>query len=235
MTGPPAGPLIGRGRAADVFDAGDGRVLRRYRTPMSCEAEFAVMAHLHARGYPVPEVFSVDGRDIVMQRLEGRTMLDALVAAPWRVDRYARLLADLHERLGGIDPPAGLDLPIRFGADRADCVLAHLDLHPDNVMLTADGPVVFDWSNAALAPPGADVAMTWVLMSTSEVDTSRWLRPIAGAIRRRFLRSFLRASGGHPAPAVLAAVVAHRLADPNVRRSEADRLRELQATFSARA
>lgn len=225
------GPLIGRGRAADVYDVGDGRVLRRYRTPTSCEHEFAVMVRLRACGYPVPEVFSVDGHDLVMERLEGRTMLAALASAPWRAARYGRILADLHRRLGAVEIPADLDLPVRFTAcrdvERDGCVVTHLDLHPDNVMLTATGAVVFDWSNACLAPPGTDVAMTWLLTGTSEVDAPRWLRPIAGVVRRRLLAAFLRSVGGLPDPALVRAVLAHRLADPNVLPTERERLVDL--------
>jgi hypothetical protein len=39
----PPGPLIGAGRAADVYDIGGGRVLRRYRVPFDVEPEAAVM------------------------------------------------------------------------------------------------------------------------------------------------------------------------------------------------
>ena len=40
--GPP-GPLIGSGRAADVYALGDGKVLRRYRFARSCTAEAGLM------------------------------------------------------------------------------------------------------------------------------------------------------------------------------------------------
>ena len=62
------GPLIGSGRAADVYDIGDGRVLRRNRTGAGTEREAAVMRHLWRHGYPVPEVHHADGADLVMDR-----------------------------------------------------------------------------------------------------------------------------------------------------------------------
>jgi len=227
------GPLIGRGRAADVYDVGGGRVLRRYRTDQPCEFEFAVMRALRAAGYPVPEVFEVSGPDLVMERLEGRTMLDVLGSAPWRAGSLARQLADLHVRLGEVCVERGRSWPRRFaGADEPLCV-AHLDLHPDNVMVTDAGPVVFDWSNATLAPAGTDVAMTWVLMSTSEVDVPRWIRPVAGFVRARFLAEFLAAAGGLPDRALVHRIVEHRLTDPNVLPAEATRLRELSARMAA--
>jgi len=68
------GALIGSGRAADVCALGDGQVLRRYKTAHSCAAEADLMRYLREAGYPVPEVFGVDGPDLVMQRLRGRDM-----------------------------------------------------------------------------------------------------------------------------------------------------------------
>ena len=154
------GRLIGSGRAADVYDLGGGRVLRRYRTSPAVtdvEREVAVMAHVRTHGYPAPEVFDVDGTDLVMERIVGVTMVDDLAARPWRVRRHADTWADLHRRLR--DVPVGAlatSIEPRFGPP--DGVI-HLDFHPLNIMLTGDGPVVFDWTNAALGPPAADVAL----------------------------------------------------------------------------
>ena len=63
----------------------------------------------------------------------------------------ARVLAALHDRLHQITAPEGLRRP--FGTGER---IVHLDLHPLNVMLTAGGPVVIDWTNAADGPPGAE-------------------------------------------------------------------------------
>ena len=43
------------------------------------------MAYLHEQGYPVPaiEELSDDGLELVMERIEGRSMVDAIAAAPW--------------------------------------------------------------------------------------------------------------------------------------------------------
>jgi hypothetical protein len=48
------GPLIGSGRAADVYALDDGRVLRRYRTAHSCAVGADLMRYLREAGYPVP-------------------------------------------------------------------------------------------------------------------------------------------------------------------------------------
>ena len=222
MTESDPGVLIARGRAADVYALDARRVLRRYRTPFSCAAEADLMRYLRQAGYPVPEVFAVDGPDLVMERLDGRDMLADLASRPWRAARYARVLAGLHDQLHRIAAPEGLRRPFGSG-DR----VVHLDLHPGNVMLTPGGPVVIDWTNAAAAPAGADVAMADLIMASSDVDDlPAWLRPAAGGLRRIFLRRFRAAVRDDPGP-YLAEVARYRLKDPNVRPTEAERLRRL--------
>src|ERR1700740_2736824 len=108
------GPLIGAGRAADVYTLGSGRVLRRYRTPFDVQAEAEMMRHLGQAGYPVPAVYDADGPDLVMERLDGRDMLADVSRRPWLGQRHARTLADLHNRLHQITAPP--DLPEAGGA-----------------------------------------------------------------------------------------------------------------------
>ncbi|HET7245387.1 MAG TPA: phosphotransferase [Streptosporangiaceae bacterium] len=223
----PPGPLIGSGRAADVYALDGGKVLRRYRTEHSCAAEAGLMSYLRGAGYPVPEVFAADGTDLVMQRLHGRDMLADLASRPWRVARHARTLARLHDELHQIAAPAGLR---RFGPGGR---VLHLDLHPGNVMLTANGPFVIDWSNGCAGEAGADVAMAYLIMASSDVDgLPSWLAPVAGGLRRLFLRRFLAAVRDDSRPH-LARVAAYRLEDPNVRPAEAARLRRLAGLAAA--
>lgn len=214
--------LIGRGRAADVYALDADRVLRRYRTPYSCAAEADLMRYLRRVGYPVPAVLAVDGGDLIMERLHGRDMLADLTSRPWRTARHGRVLAALHDQLHQIAAPEGLRRPFGTG-DR----IVHLDLHPGNVMLTADGPVVIDWTNAAAGPSGADVAMAYLIIASSDLDALPWwLRPAAWSLRRMFLRRFRAAVRDDPGP-YLAQAASYRLKDPNVRPAEAARLLRL--------
>ncbi len=220
-----AGPLIGRGRAADVYDLGGGRVLRRNRNGASTEREAAVMRHVAAHGYPVPEVFAAEGPDLVMTRLDGPTMLQAFGARPWRLRRWTRMLADLHLRLEEIPLP-DIDLPARAGATET---LTHGDLHPDNVILTAGGPVVIDWPNALVGPAGSDAANTWLLVATADVEGGLVSSALARAARGYFVRRFVDQCGRDRISPLLGAAAEHKLRDPNVRPHEADAMRALVA------
>jgi aminoglycoside phosphotransferase (APT) family kinase protein len=216
------GPLIGAGRAADVFALGPDRVLRRYRTPHDTRAEAELMIYLAGAGYPVPKVHGADGPDLVMERLDGPDMLADLASKPWRARQYGRMLAGLHDRLHDIEAQPGLR--VAFGPGRQ---VLHLDLHPGNVMLTARGPVVIDWSNASAGSPGADTAMAYLIMASSEVDQApRLLRPAIGAVRAALVGQFRAAVCDDPGPHV-AAVARERILDRNVRPAEAERLTRL--------
>ena len=68
-----------------------GRVrARRRRGPaslprrrMTREREVAAMEHARAHGYPVPAARALSDTDIVMERVDGPTMLDDLARRPW--------------------------------------------------------------------------------------------------------------------------------------------------------
>ena len=118
---------------------------------------------------------------------------------------------------------------MRFGEPAA---VLHLDFHPDNIMLTANGPVVIDWSNVSLGPAAADVAESWIIATTSTVDGGRWLQLLVRAIRDRLVQRFVDRCGRADAIAILPTVAEYRLADRNVRPEEADRIRALAASLS---
>jgi aminoglycoside phosphotransferase (APT) family kinase protein len=172
--------LIAAGRASEVFDLGDGRVLRRFKDGGNPEREAVVMRHVLAAGYPAPRVLEVSPDSLVLERIEGPTMLEVALRRPWTIPQHARLLASLHERLHLIDAPP--ELPSAGPGTR----LVHLDLHPENVILSPGGPVVIDWTNARRAEGALDVAMTWVILATS----ARGLR--ARVFLGRFLSRFDR-------------------------------------------
>jgi aminoglycoside phosphotransferase (APT) family kinase protein len=215
--------LIASGRSADVFDLGDDRVLRRLRAGDVPECEVVAMRAVRACGFPVPEVYEVDGPDMVLERIEGRSMLDELGARPWRVRRIGRQLAELHLRLRTVPPPD--ELP---GKEPREA-LVHDDLHPDNVILSPEGPVVIDWEGAEAGPSDRDAATFWLLAVVAEPDDVDWyLRPLLGLVRRQLVAAFLSVAGT-PRPETVDAVCADRLDDRNMRDTEKARIVEFRA------
>jgi tRNA A-37 threonylcarbamoyl transferase component Bud32 len=215
----PPNPLAS-GRDADVFAIDGLRVLRRYRTGGAVAAEATVMAYVAEFGFPVPTVYEAHGADLVMERLDGPTMLSALTAGDLGLTEAATLLADLHRRLH--------ELPPRLSTDPAARML-HLDLHPDNVMLSPRGPVVIDWRNAGEGPADLDVALSAVILAQVAVDQTHAMATSANTV----LTVFLRCVGGNPM-SILDKAVAIRRDDPNLSSDEVDRLAAAAALITKR-
>ena len=218
----PIGPKLAEGRDSEIFEHGPGRVLRRAFDGRSLVHEAEVMRYVRSHGYPVPEVHDAGEGYLVMDRVDGPTMLDVATRPPFRMRRWALALADLHQRLHEIPAPDWLP-DARLPGDR----VLHLDLHPLNVLIGPDGPVVIDWTNAARGDPALDVADIWVTFLCAEIPASGFELAAANLGKKVFLRWFLRASGREAALRALPAATEGRLADPNWRDVERDRIRAL--------
>lgn len=213
--------LLAEGRTAEVFDLGDGRVLKllRHGFPSGLlDVEAEKTAAVHAAGVPAPAVHErrlVDGRPgIVMDRIDGVSMVDRIRSAPWTAGRCGHRLAAVHTRVleaagtglpdikdrlaGAID---ATDLPVRHRSVAKDALLRlpdgdrvlHGDFHPLNVIVDDDRMTVIDWVDASAGSPSADVARTTWLMSPVvipiEQPARRIIQAVAGFVRRGYLRA----------------------------------------------
>jgi aminoglycoside phosphotransferase (APT) family kinase protein len=226
--GQPGSPL-GAGRSAEIYDLGGGRILRRYNDrTRSAEQEAKIISWAGEHGVPVPEVFDVAGPDIVMEKVEGPTMLADLGRRPWRLFRHAAMLATLHRQVHSVPGLPGLRTP--FGDGDA---LLHMDLHPLNVLLSPCGPVLIDWESASRGPAEADLAICWVTVALSSVPGSAWQQAIGRAGQRLFADAVLRHSGLRVDGAWLAKAARFRIGDPHLLEAEAARMRRLVARAGA--
>jgi aminoglycoside phosphotransferase (APT) family kinase protein len=205
--------LIASGRASDIYDLGDGRVLRRFKEGGDPEREALVMRHAGASGYPVPKVLEVKSDSLVLERIQGPTMVEAIRGRMSTLERSASVLADLHKHLHEIGPPPAMTS--QGPGDR----LLHLDLHPNNVIVSETGPVVVDWTNADSGDPALDVALTWVILATAVGDAAR-----------HFVESFLSHFDLDQVRGALPAAAEFRMRDSHV----ADREREEVGLLLAR-
>jgi len=210
--------LIAEGRASEILDLGGGRLLRRFKQGGNPEREELVMRHAREHGYPVPEVYEVAPDALVIERIEGPTMLETLLAQPETLEENTRLLVRLHDELHRIEAPAGL--AAWSEGDR----LLHLDLHPANVILSPAGPVVIDWANARRGDSLLDVVYTWVIVATSSGT---------GRLGRDFVEIFLSHFDREKLRPYVPLAAEYRLADENVFEEERTRIRALAAESGA--
>ncbi len=185
---------IASGRTADLYAAPDGRVVKLLRAGFDAsilETEAARTATVRAAGIPAPGVgerVEVDGRPgVLFERIDGPTMLGAILSDLERSDEFVVAFASLHVDLLNASADDGLpDVKdvVADKIDRADLPLPqrtrakdhlatlsdgastlHGDFHPGNILLARNGPVIIDWGDASSGAAAADIARTLLLLT----------------------------------------------------------------------
>jgi aminoglycoside phosphotransferase (APT) family kinase protein len=191
--------------------------------------EHTTQKYVRRLGYPVAQPLAFveeaspwGGPAWFMERLEGRTMLEALEANPFRLWGLPREMASTHARLHEL-PTEGL------GVRRADLFthmatiiddhdltgfvpgldwlmeneppppkresIVHFDFHPLNLIDRPDGSLaVLDWSDAEVGDPDADVAATCLLLECGPTEPLSSLSQLFVPLARAvILRRYLSA------------------------------------------
>ena len=204
------GEPIAAGRTAEVYAWEEGWVLKLFRDGgptdwVDYEARIARIVYRLGLAVPaVGEVVDVGSRrGILYERVDGESMLDTIMRDLGQVEHYARLLAELHERVAPELPSQRERLQNRIG--RAELLtedvrrafleslhalpdgdrLCHGDFHPGNILMTARGPIIIDWVDAVRGNPLADIARTHLLITAGEVP------PEAERPRAQFAAAYL--------------------------------------------
>jgi tRNA A-37 threonylcarbamoyl transferase component Bud32 len=190
---------IATGRTADVFAVGENQVLKLLKPGFDLQmliAESTKTAAVHAAGGPAPDVsdlVDIDGRPgILIERIHGNSMLDAILANDDDIVNHVMAFADLHARVLGTPLDADLpdvkdflaskidnaNLPLgqrtaakdhMIGLPSGDATL-HGDYHPGNIIVAPDGPTVIDWGEASRGDAAADIARTLLLLTPESVS-----------------------------------------------------------------
>ena len=225
MTQQDALERIAEGREAEIFARDDGTVLKLYREGASPEQpahEAAAMEAAAEAGAPVPASHGVTtamGRPgLIMERVDGLDLLTQIGKKPWTIFPAGSAMGRAHAALHAAQAPASLPVikqvmpglirestlvPDDLGGFAIEALsrlpdgdrLCHGDYHPANVIMTAKGPIVIDWPNAAAGDPHADVARTVLTLRIAQVpeDQPAWLRAMTGVGRRILLSRYLAA------------------------------------------
>ena len=192
------GEVVARGSRSTVYAWGRGAVVKvpDHSTPDDwIQFEALYTAAVREVGAPAPRLLRIErvgGRAAsVYERVHGPTMWQYLLDRPDRCAYYGRLLADLQVSLFSLVPPVSLPsqrdrltCKIRRAAEIVDPSLdaalgllpeppgsprlCHGDLHPGNVILAPDGPVIIDWFDACRGDAVADVARTSLLLAPDD-------------------------------------------------------------------
>lgn len=184
------------------------------------------MRWLADQGIAVPGVHLAEGADLVMDRVDGPTMLEDLDRRPWMLLAHARLLADLQRSLAALEAPAWLgclrDVP-------PGSAVLHLDLHPMNVMLSPGGPVIIDWTNVSSGDADFDAANSYVTMAAFEASGAKQRLG-----RHILVRSFVARRGRAAVRRLLPEACTRRLSDPNMTPVERVAIDQMRARAAAK-
>jgi hypothetical protein len=199
------------GQVIKLFKAGVPRGIPWYEARMT-RAVFAA-------GGPAPEVFgevTLDGRSgIVLPRFDGPTLLQHYRSGAITFAQAGAILATCYMAIHKTPPPPEV-LLLRDWMDGTlrrldgtipkhiatgilalmehlapDDGLCHADLHPDNVIMTAEGPRVIDWLGAVRAPAALDLAHAQIILSEiapEQVDDPERPRAVNAAVQSEYAR-----------------------------------------------
>ena len=219
---------IAYGRTADVYDWDDGHILKLFHNWFeleNIEYELKIATAVHASGVKAPAVaqlIQVQGRNgLIYERVAGESMLDVLQRKPWRVFRYARVLANLHaqmheyvfdgdgipiqrrrlqNKINEADPRSAslktslLNTLHTARLPESDRV-CHGDFHPANVLISRENARVIDWMDASRGNPLADVARTSIIFlgsaATKEIP-NLFLKIFIKIAHTEYLREYFR-------------------------------------------
>ncbi len=189
------GPLISKGRTADVYEWENNKVLKlfskKYRIDrVMYEAQIGRAVHIAAAPAPaVYDIVDVDGSyGIQFQRIFGSSMSDHIRMEPRKTFYNAQRLARLHYKIhqcSSDELPAQNDRlsflieksSRRLGEKKKSILeyldrlpvgasICHGDLHFNNVIISDKGLVAVDWNNAYEGNPLGDVARTFLMMNS---------------------------------------------------------------------
>jgi aminoglycoside phosphotransferase (APT) family kinase protein len=182
------GEVVARGSRSVVHAYGRGAVVKvpKPATPAAwIRAEAEYVEAVRAVGAPAPALLGMEdvfGRPAsVWERVEGPSLWQQVVDRPDRSAEIGRTLADVQLMLFELVPPVTLPdqrdrlvSKIRLSAANVDATLGaalellppragnprlcHGDLHPSNVLMSAEGPMIVDWFDASRGDRVADIA-----------------------------------------------------------------------------
>lgn len=217
------GKLVGEGRTAEILEHGDQTIIKLYREDVpehNINREFQVSQLVHAHGVQTPQPFEListqNRQGIVFQQIHGPSLLKVLGEKPWRVNKYARMMAGLHYDLHKIEATEDLGRQKEMlksciiaapmlSVDEKSVILSHLeklpegshlchgDFHPDNVLMDEQLWVI-DWMTGVVGDPDGDAARSIVMLSMGAMPpgASAFTRMMISFIRKRLTKSYIR-------------------------------------------
>jgi hypothetical protein len=215
------GKKIAEGREAEMFEWGEGRVLRLYRGDFyrgAPEHQARLLRIAKECGVRVPAEYGlveVDGRQgVVLERIAGPDLLTDLGAKPWLLFQVGGTWGRFHAQINSKAAPADLETtrsrylriitqsPLIRDKYKAPAIalldsladgdrLNHGDFHPANIMRDNGDFAAIDWSNTTRGPAEADYVRSYIMCTLGDLPPGS---PMLIRVFAKFGRNILRGS-----------------------------------------
>lgn len=189
--------LIGEGNTAEIYDIGDGKVLKLFRKGIPENiiiAEFNNNVAVSKLLTFVPKAYQmceIEGKTgIIYEKITGKDFINIILKNLFNLNSMSKQLAYIHK---SIQVPCCEDIislkeklaqNINLAKDLSDDkkkfvleylsklpdskILCHMDFHPGNIMIQNGEYIVIDWMNACVGDSCADVMRTCLLLEIGE-------------------------------------------------------------------
>ncbi|MFC4104308.1 phosphotransferase family protein [Paenibacillus xanthanilyticus] len=223
------GQLLGVGNTAHVYEWGASEVIKIFhlregsREEAMKEARNAeLVSRLVVKAPRFSGMIEYEGKTCLLyEKIDGPTMLACIQPTKSGVTEYARLMARLQAELHAAELDISSNLKFELAArihhkagiaqpDKAVVLgkleslpdgnaLCHYDLHPGNIILSPNGPVIIDWMNALVGDPLADVARSYMMINSSAQPPQApvWLteRALRDLFAEAYVSEYVRLTG----------------------------------------
>lgn len=215
--------LVGEGRTAEIFQHQDQTIVKLYRENVleqNILREYEISQFVYSQDIPTPkpiELITVDNRQgIVFEQILGPSLLKIISKQPWRVGKYARMMAELHYNLHKLEATEeigrqkeilkrGIKEAPMLSVDEKSVILSYLenlpeghqlchgDFHPDNVLWDQKAWII-DWMTGLSGDPAGDAARSVIMFSMGAMPqrVSIFTKLGIGFIRKRLTKVYIR-------------------------------------------
>ncbi len=210
-----------------MFEWGHAEVIKLFHDRQHAVHEAKNADLVDSLGIRAPKssgLIEYEGRfGIIYERIQGSSLLRQFEPTKESFVRNAKILAQVHFGLHRIKVayPPNLKAELTHKVQRSAHLserqkqivtdkirvlqdgqdLCHYDLHPDNILMSPDGPVVIDWMNVLVGNRLADVARTSMMLQSHAVppDAPSWLveRELRLLYHQHYISEYVHLSGVH--------------------------------------
>lgn len=217
------GSLVGKGNTADVFDAGNGRVVKLFHAGYpknSVCREFKNSCMLNELDIPIVksyEMITLAKRyGIVYDKIEGASLQDILLQTR-NIEKYATILAQMHKKILCKELRTAISFKsiLRTNIEHTDklngqskiklCAIldtlpegnrfCHGDFHFGNILMAQQKLYIIDYMNVCQGHEYCDIARTVYLIEMTPVPTETHDKETMLLIKKRAVDIYLKEMG----------------------------------------